>query len=306
MRLRTWRPFWLFLGIAGLVLIQLSWWIWNFLKLVNEQAAVKPEKEIQRLHTMFISESLFFGAMTLLALYLLYRSLRREQQSRLWQKNFIETVSHESKTPLTALKLRLEDIEETPGLPNPVQIEIQGAKNEVNRLIGLVEKMLRLNQAEQGLEASPKREPVCLAETVRAVIMRLTPFLRAQNVQISFPFEAAARVLADADSLSTSIQCLVENAVLHNPRSEKRIEISFERQGAFWGLKIRDNGPGIPSEKESLVFEKFQQASARASEGGLGLYIAKKIIEANEGTLKLVENTAKGVVFQVMLPAESR
>ncbi len=115
----------LFYAVALLVLAQVSWWATLFLREVHQAADVKTSylrllektgeakpphvqsdaqiyNEVQRRRVMFVSESLFFAAMTCFGLFLIFQSLRAEARSREIQKNFVEIVSHESKTPLTA------------------------------------------------------------------------------------------------------------------------------------------------------------------------------------------------------------
>src|SRR5580765_171142 len=124
---RRWRG--LFLGAVCLVLAQLGWWTTVFLRDVRLVAELKAEQlrqfppgetqvleqqkideELFHRRLMFLSESSFFALVTLTGLYLLYRALSVEEHARVIQHNFITLVTHESKTPITALKLRLESI----------------------------------------------------------------------------------------------------------------------------------------------------------------------------------------------------
>src|SRR5262245_50046196 len=141
-----------FEAVALLVLAQVAWWTTVFLRdvrliedlkiqvlsqedtlSVEDREAIWSEAFRQRL--MFLSESTFFVVMVCFALYLLYRALQAERRSRETQRNFIEIVTHESRTPLTAMKLRLESVSEKWGSDAKLVHEVDLALEEVRRLI---------------------------------------------------------------------------------------------------------------------------------------------------------------------------
>lgn len=315
---------WFFAAIALLVLTQLTWWAWNFLEQVDVVAELRSsnlalhsmlenvspsedalrviERQAERRRLMFISESGFFALLTVWALFLLYRAFRREEQSRRLQKNFIEVVSHESKTPLTALKLRLESLRD-PNIDDKERaMEIEGGLEEVRRLISTFEKMLTLHRTER---RALFLQPEPLEDVVAAVLRRLGPLLKKNEVEVACVCPAEARVLGDRAGLETSIQCLIENSVLHNPRAGRRIWIEVEPRDRHWLLKIRDNGPGVAQVDREPIFAKFTRGSGpRTVPGtGLGLYIARTIAEAHHGWLRLTASDERGSTFELEIPA---
>lgn len=318
---------WFFAALAVLVLAQLAWWGWNFIDQVAVVADLRAsvlflrsqldgveapvealrriDSEAVRRRVMFLSESGFFALLTLWALYLLYRALRREDQTRALQKSFIEIISHESKTPLTALKLRLESLQDPTIDENERRMEIDGGLEEVRRLITTFEKMLTLNRSERQAFIL---QPVNLVETIDAVLRRLEPLFRRHEVEVSVRGNEDALVAGDRAGLETSIQCLVENSVLHNPNSGRRIWIDVVAKERTWVLRVRDNGPGVGAEEQQIIFDKFTRGSR--SKGavpgtGLGLYIARKIAEAHHGALRIEESSASGSTFLLEIPAVS-
>jgi signal transduction histidine kinase len=312
--------------MAVLVLAQVTWWAWNFLDQVTVLAELRSsmhllrssldgiepsveelrqiDVEAYRRRLMFISESAFFAVLTLWALFLLYRALRREETTQQLQKDFIEIVSHESKTPLTALKLQLEDLREGFRADSEKAEDIEISLEELRRIISAFEKMLTLNRTErQALHV----ESIDIRAVVDSVLRRLQPLLRKHQVHVVVEPASGSYAWADRSGLETAIQCLVENSVLHNPGPDRRLWLSISERESCVTLRIRDNGPGVSQDEQEIIFEKFQRGSrGRTTAGsGLGLYIARKIARAHRGMLRLVESSANGSTFELDLPAVS-
>ncbi|MEZ4751625.1 MAG: HAMP domain-containing sensor histidine kinase [Bdellovibrionota bacterium] len=311
----------LFALVAALVLAQVVWWNVVFMSSVHNIEVLRtemlgyknqlglaadstPESIAESAHkqrTMFVSESIFFMMLTCLAIYLLYRALKAEERSREIQKNFIEIVSHESKTPLTALKLRLESLQEF-GDSAETKREALLSLDEVRRLTSLFDKIMNLNRFERRAFSF---EPISISDLVESVAHRVEPLLRAKAIELETDLDPKAVVSGDADSLQNSIQSLVENSILYNDKPDKKIRISVQRDsGGTTRLDIDDNGPGIPAQDSPHIFERFYRGrSGRRVPGtGLGLFTAKFIVEAHAGSLKLMPSGLGGTHFQIELP----
>ncbi|MCB0403354.1 MAG: HAMP domain-containing histidine kinase [Bdellovibrionales bacterium] len=314
----------LFALVAALVLAQVVWWNVVFMNSVGSIEGLRSEilgyrnqlglssettptliaESAHKQRTMFVSESIFFVMLTCLAIYLLYRALKAEERSREIQKNFIEIVSHESKTPLTALKLRLESLQESSN-SEETKREAHLSLDEVRRLTSLFDKIMNLNRFERRAFSF---ESINLSALVESVAARVEPMLRAKSIQLETDLDPKALVNGDADSLQNSIQSLVENSILYNDKTEKKIRISVQRDpGGTTVLDIDDNGPGIPAQESPLIFERFYRGRAgrRVPGTGLGLFTAKFIVEAHAGSLKLVHSGLGGTHFQIELPRGS-
>jgi|GEM_PF-1392937 len=317
-----------FVAVTVLILAQVGWWAFNFLEEVSTIASLRGENlrlaselenrpvaqstldfiadQAARRRVMFISESSFFALLTVWALYLLYRALRREERSRSLEKSFIQAVSHDSKTPLTALKLRLEDVRDQLATASELRVEVDGALEEVRRLISGFERMLTLNRTERD---SLALQPVNLSEVIESVLKRLLPFLKSHRAEIIFSLPPEADVRGDSTGLATSVQCLIENSILHNPSDTPKVWMDLASESGIknphWILRIRDNGPGIPLSERQIIFEKFSRGTrAGAVSGtGLGLYIARKTAEAHHGSLRLSDSSDEGSCFELVLPA---
>lgn len=305
----------IFAAIHVLVLLQVAWWTWVFLQDVStleqlrlENLAVHPnltEIEIRseafHRRVMFVSESVFFALLTCVGFYLLYRALRSEERSREIQRNFIEIVTHESKTPLTALKLRLESALEK---DSASARDLTLALEEVRRLAGVFDKTMSLNRMEREVL---NQEVLSLADVVKQVNRRLEPFFRARGVEVTLELDSEALVRGDDHSLQNSVQSLLENAVLYNQASEKRVVVKVARQGQHVVLSVADNGPGIPAADRAQLFERFYRGqTGKGIPGtGLGLYLAKRIVEAHHGVIRVADNVKSGATFLLQFPSAS-
>ena len=184
----------LFVALHLLLLSQIVWWAIVFpryvetvkeLKLQNSFLASQTknlsvisqsevEKEAFHQKVMFLSESAFFALIASLALWLLFRALKKEEKSREIQRNFIEVLTHESKTPLTALKLLLESAKEKLSQAPPSE-DLRRALDEVRRLSGIFDKALELNRLERYTFSF---EEIDLGELTLSLLKRMEPVFK--------------------------------------------------------------------------------------------------------------------------------
>lgn len=227
-------------------------------------------------------------------------------------RSFVANASHELRTPLTSIKLRVEALRtgalDDPPVAKQFLAEIEG---EVDRLSTMVNDLLDLSRIEAGLEAS-KRLPVNLSmiandvyDAFRARADRAGIRLTA-HVQPEIP-----HVLGNEDQLRRMLYNLVDNAIKYTPHGGQ-VEISLqtgEREGMLL-LMVRDTGFGIQSAQLPHIFERFYRVEATrprygTSQGsGLGLPIAKTIVETHGGQIGVTSQPGKGSTFWVELPAQ--
>ncbi len=298
----------LFNAIAVLVLLQVTWWTVVFLGDVERirqlrlaiQGAAQGEIESEAFHRrfMFISESLTFAILSCIGLYLLARALKTEARALASERKLLEILSHETKTPLTALKLRLESIREKhPALERELGLSL----NEVQRLSSTLEKALSLNRMER---RAFRFEPVNLVDVVNEVLRRLEPLLKSRRVNVVTRLDTEALVNGEPYGLQSSFQTLIENAILYNQSDAKEVAVEMKRQGSRVRVRISDNGPGISEGERDKIFERlYRGESARGIPGtGLGLTIARSIVEAHHGVLSLMSTVGPGSHFEMELP----
>ncbi len=223
---------------------------------------------------------------------------------------FLSTVSHELRTPLTSIKGSLEIINSgVLGQPPEKMVKpLDIATRNATRLADLVNDLLLLQKAEAG-KIDYFFEVRDVGELVHQTIERFRPFADRKNITISADVplgEYWARF--DSMRLDQVITNLLSNATKFS-KDLGEVRVSLKRQDGFVRLSVEDDGIGIADSARNRVFEEFRQvdsSNARKFEGtGLGLNIAKRIIEAHEGKLDFVSKLGVGSTFFIDLHEEA-
>jgi signal transduction histidine kinase len=217
------------------------------------------------------------------------------------RRDLVANVSHELRTPITALHAVLENLVD--GVAPPDAETLQTMLAQVERLGRLVQQLLDLSRLESGTLALDRRlfdiEPM-LEHAIRE------SRLHARGVRFDVSVTPRDfRIEADAERLHQVVANLVENAVRHSPvDGTVRVQATAQPDGAQ--LEVTDEGPGIPEGEAARVFERFYRAdSARSSSdggAGLGLAIARWIIDLHGGTITVARNEPHGCRMVVTIP----
>jgi signal transduction histidine kinase len=215
------------------------------------------------------------------------------------QRDFIANASHQLRTPLTGIKLRLEAIREEGG---ETAAQAARAESELDRLNSLVDDLLSLARAST-LEAAGA--PVDLADAARDAVRRWTGPAQSADQQLSLGREEPAPMWGDPTDIAHILDNLIENAIRYGPAGN-RITIDTARQGSVSSLTVSDTGPGIPEQDRSRIFERFYRGSNGRQAGpgtGLGLAIVGELAERWRGRVELAGGD--GARFEVSFPARS-
>ncbi len=226
-----------------------------------------------------------------------YRQVERALHA---QRRFVADASHELRTPLTTVRGNIELLKREPALEERERAEILAdVKDEVDRLIRLVNQLLILARADAG--RAVRREPLPLQplmEDVYRQAQRLAP-----PRTILYETARCGTVLADRDTLRQVLLILLDNAAKHTPPNAT-ISLSATLKERQVAIQVRDTGPGIAADLLPHIFERFVRGDASRSGGGagLGLSIAQELVKAQNGTLTVESEPARGSVFTVTLP----
>ena len=222
------------------------------------------------------------------------------------KSEFLNTVSHELRTPLTAIKAFAEILLDNEGEDQETQVEFLGIINkEADRLTRLINNLLDLSRIEAG-RMNWHFEPSDLEELCNNAFATLKP--AADKKEVIYKAEhlgATLPVHCDFDKMQQVFTNLIGNALKFTP-SGGSVTISSRRVGDKAEVVVSDSGMGIAPEFHAKIFEKFGQvdtSETREIKGsGLGLPIARSIVEAHKGTLTVDSEAGKGSRFIVRLP----
>lgn len=221
---------------------------------------------------------------------------------------FLSIASHELKTPLTSLSLQIEmtksQIKPAEGQsPSLEKLEhvFTVAEKQVHRLNRLVEDLLDVSRIQSGNINFDFSESN-LSELVKEMIIRFSDQLAKAKCSIEFKVENNIKIYMDASKIEQVIDNLITNAIKYAPG--KPIHIFLTKKNDFVEFIIADEGPGIPIEKQNVIFDRFERAnSSKAINGlGLGLFIVKEILKAHQGSVRLESEPGKGAKFIVEFP----
>jgi signal transduction histidine kinase len=235
--------------------------------------------------------------------------LREAVQAR---DEFLSIASHELRTPVTALELNLTSILPLArsgragegGGGDKLSGKLERAARQVDRLSTLINSLLDVTRITAGrLSLCPV--DVDLAELVRSVVARFREVIERSESQLVLGIEERLPGRWDPMALETVTGNLLSNAIKFG--SARPIEVALERTERGVRLSVTDHGIGIPAEQQSRIFERFERAVSSRHYGGfgIGLWVARHLVEAHGGSIEVWSRPGEGSRFTVSLPLEA-
>jgi signal transduction histidine kinase len=219
------------------------------------------------------------------------------------RRDLVANVSHELKTPISALRAHLENLLDGVERPDPDTLQVMLAQSE--RLGRLVDQLLDLSRIESG-ELRLNRSPVPLHPLVREVLSEIEVARADRGVRMrdAVPDDLPP-VLVDPERVHQVLFNLLDNAVRYTPAGGE-VTVSAHSAAGGCEIAVRDTGPGIAPEHLPRLFERFYRADAARSRGdggtGIGLAIARSVVEAHGGRIRAESRVGQGSVFTFDLP----
>ncbi|MCH5272084.1 MAG: two-component sensor histidine kinase [Lachnospiraceae bacterium] len=221
------------------------------------------------------------------------------------RQEFVSNVSHELKTPLTAIKVLSDSLLLEPDVPIEMYQEfIADINSEIDREAKIVNDLLSLVKLDKTSGEMHIAE-VNINELLEIIMKRLKPLALKRGIEMVF--ESYRTVLAEIDEVKMSLvfSNLIENAIKYN-RDGGRVTASLNADHKYFYVKIEDTGIGIPEEEQGFIFERFyriDKARSRETGGtGLGLSITKSAVQMHKGSIKVQSVPGVGSVFTVRVP----
>ena len=220
------------------------------------------------------------------------RAAQIARQSQKLQKALFDSVSHELKTPLAAMSVALQQ-------SKPDSAELQQA---VRRLTRTVDHLLDATRLESGL-LQPVREWCDPVELVQEVIAESGLKESAVRIRVA---DNLPMISVDARLIQQALSALLSNAVVHG-KSDQPVDVSVARDGSMLVISVADRGPGLVPDEENKVLEKFYRGPrARPGGIGLGLFIARQLVEAHGGEIVAQNRENGGARFAIRLPLQEQ
>ncbi|MDY7040344.1 MAG: ATP-binding protein [Chloroflexota bacterium] len=219
------------------------------------------------------------------------------------RRNMVTDVAHELRTPLSNIRGYLEGLQD--GVVEPERHIIDSLYEEAMHLNRLVDDLQELSLAEAG-QLRLERRPVALADLVDKAVEAVRPRADAEGItlQVDLP-EDLPLVDVDPQRIGQVLRNLLDNALTHTPSGEE-IAVAASASGQWVEVGVRDTGSGIAAEDLPYVFERFYRADksrSRATGGaGLGLAIARQLVEAHGGQIEVESEIGRGTQFTLTLP----
>jgi signal transduction histidine kinase len=259
------------------------------------------------LHRSFYGWSLLFVApFTFLGGYLLWRDTRREVRIAELRSQFVSNVSHELKTPLTAIRMFAEALQMKYATDPVVHKEyLDTIVNESERLTRLLNNVLDFSRVDRG-QKNYQMERASLAEVVSTAAQTMRYPLAEQGFVLGLSIDdQIPPVLIDSDAILQAILNLLTNAMKYSGRS-RNIELQLSSENRSAVIRVSDHGIGIPANEQGRIFEKFYRSPIPENQAiagtGIGLALVAHIVEAHGGTVKVQSNPGEGSTFSICLP----
>ncbi|MEW9528827.1 sensor histidine kinase [Microbispora sp. NPDC049125] len=221
------------------------------------------------------------------------------------RRDFVANVSHELKTPVGALSLLAETIQDAADDPEAVTRFAGRMQHEAARLTYLVQDLITLSRI-QGAEPVPAPAPVPIDEAVHEAIDRCNTKASAKDITLVAGGTEGLKIWGDDELLVTALRNLIDNAVAYSPE-HTRVVVSARPAGSAVEVSVSDQGIGIPENAQERIFERFfrvDAARSRATGGtGLGLAIVKHVAAVHGGDVTVWSKEGSGSTFTLRLPA---
>jgi signal transduction histidine kinase len=240
---------------------------------------------------------------------LIFRDVTEARREEWLKQNFLAVISHKLKTPLVSITgfapLLLEDKSLTP----TQRQGLTAMRDQGNKLSQLVERLLNFATVESQTVALARKR--CRARVlVDGVRTSMAADLARQNVDFNVDesIDTLPALSVDPDRFSEVLRNLIDNGAKFNPKPNKRVRLYARAEGAEAVVSVEDDGPGIPPEDVGRIFKKFYQVednfTGQVEGAGLGLALAKRIVEAHGGAIEVRSVLGRGAVFTTRWPLD--
>lgn len=264
--------------------------------------------DLQR--SFYLIALLLVLCVTLFGAYFLWRDVGRELRMAEMRSQFIASVSHELKTPLTSIRIFAETLLMGRTKDSQAKTEyLETIVSESHRLTRLLNNVLDFSKIEKGKRTYHK-ELACLSEIVNTAIQATQYPLRQQDFHLNVQMdEDMPDINVDRDAIGQAILNLLSNAMKYSGES-RRIDLRVQKRAGHVVIEVSDQGIGIDAAQQKRIFEKFYRVPSEQNQRipgtGLGLALVYHIVNAHDGHVEVRSIPGQGSAFSIHLPLENK
>lgn len=230
------------------------------------------------------------------------QSMRERLEGKRYVEEYIGTLTHEMKSPLTAIQAAAELLQEP--MPEPQrQRFLASISDQTWRLHVLIEKMLQQASLENR-QVLDTAELINFTDIIKRTVASLTPRLQKKRLELQISAPDEALVHADPFLLEQALLNLADNAIDFSPQ-ESTLHLTLERQDKVWCLRIRDHGPGIPDYAKGRVFDRYYslpRPEGASKSTGLGLTFVQQVMVLHGGRAEIENHPDGGAEARLYVP----
>lgn len=266
---------------------------------------LKQEKNIQQslVISLVITGIIFIILAMAGSLFMAKRAIGPIQNAWQQQKNFLADASHELRTPLAVIQTNLEVVLNNPQETIASQIDwLHNIQEEIQQMTVLISSLLFLARVDSKACITDKKL-FSFDKVVARVSEAFTPAILAKSIKLTTSITGKIICDGDESNIRQVLEILLDNAIRHTPAGGE-ISLYLQQTDKKIILSITDTGEGIAAEHLGKIFDRFYQADPSRSKGkaGLGLSIAKCIIENHGGTINVASRPGSGTTFTIQMP----
>lgn len=211
----------------------------------------------------------------------------------------IADISHQLKTPSTSIRIMLDNISDNPDMPQEIREDfIQDISKQVEHMSSLVISLLKTAKFDAGT-IKMENEEIDAKKLIDSVINNLAILIEIKEIEVITKIDEKAIFIADYKWQQEALTNILKNAIEHS-QPKSNIYIIVENTSIFLKIKIKDEGQGIEQKDLKHIFERFYKAkNCNEDSIGIGLSLAKTIIEQNNGYIKATSEVGKGTLFEI-------
>ena len=211
----------------------------------------------------------------------------------------IADISHQLKTPLTSIRIMLDNISDNPDMLQEIREDfIQDISKQVEHMSSLVISLLKTAKFDAGT-IKMENEEIDAKKLIDSVINNLAILIEIKEIEVITKIDEKAIFIADYKWQQEALTNILKNAIEHS-QPKSNIYIIVENTSIFLKIKIKDEGQGIEQKDLKHIFERFYRAkNCNEDSIGIGLSLAKTIIEQNNGYIKATSEVGKGTLFEI-------